>query len=156
MIWSVLLCLLNISFVWYKGGSLYSLFDFVTHSANTGIMTRLLVSCIFKRACQLTMPLSCNRRVGGVYTCAQALVGYVLYQCTRINFCIKWFLSVSVIYIYMFISWSLLQNYQFVLYDRMERQRREEEVKTRSSKKGQEAEQSMMNRVWQVYLIIRL
>lgn len=40
------------------------------------------------------------------------------------------------------------------MYDRMERQRREEEVKTRSSKKGQEAEQAMMNRVWQVYLIV--
>lgn len=30
---------------------------------------------------------------------------------------------------------------------RMERQRREEEVKTRSSKKGQEAEQAVSNRV---------
>lgn len=29
----------------------------------------------------------------------------------------------------------------------MERQRREEELKTRSSKKGQEAEQSILNRV---------
>jgi hypothetical protein len=34
----------------------------------------------------------------------------------------------------------------------MERQRREEEVKTKSSKKAQDAEQSMMNKVWLLHL----
>lgn len=37
---------------------------------------------------------------------------------------------------------------------RMDRQRREEEVKYRSSKKGQEAEQVILNRVSLVYLLL--
>lgn len=44
---------------------------------------------------------------------------------------------------------------RFTIVIRMERQRREDELKGRSSKKGQDAEQSLLNRVC-LYLIIDL
>ena len=40
---------------------------------------------------------------------------------------------------------------RFFIYFRMERQRREEELKNRSSKKGQDAEQVILNRVGCLY-----
>jgi hypothetical protein len=52
----------------------------------------------------------------------------------------------------MYICEAVIWSGDYIIYFRMERQRREDELKGRSSKKGHDAEQSILNRVGVIFL----